>query len=282
MEETSMATSHWLRAAGTTCGLILLTTLTGSRLQGADTHLSELQRRTGEYVLGFVRAIANVVAQEEFQGRDDKHHDRNVTSDVLLVHYPGSTVDLIVFRDAVRVNGAAIPNRPQHLLDMFQADFVSAVGRANQIASDSDQYVPSLLNPLYALAFLQPNYQARFKMDERDADQQWPRHTKLLTFTETQKPTLLRSGVMRENDVPTRGTAWIEEATGRVLQTELQIRHPDGITTVKTTFAMDAHLQIMAPATMQTTRPEGRATYSNFRRFIIQVDEAVKAGLGLQ
>jgi hypothetical protein len=110
-------------------------------------------------------------------------------------------------------------------------------------------------------------------------DSTWPRHTKTLTFTETGKPTLMRAGIMRELDVPTRGTAWVDEDTGRILQTELQIRHPDGVTSIKTTFASDPRLNVMVPATMQTQRPEGRATYGNFRRFIVQIDEAVKAGL---
>jgi len=265
-----------LRAVRMAGSLLMMATMLAGHVQGADSHLVELQQRTGNYVAGFFSAIANIVAQEDYQSRDNK----KVTSDILLVRYPGSVTDLLLFRDVVGVNGAAIPNRQQHLLEMFQQDFVSAVGRANQIVSDSSEYVPPVLNPLYAIAFLQPFYQARFKMDERDADasQQWPKHTKILTFTETQKPTILRSGMMRENDVPTRGNAWIEESTGRILQTELQIRHPDGVTTIKTIFTMDPRLQIMVPSTMQTTKPEARATYTNFRRFMIQVDEAVHAG----
>jgi len=90
--------------------------------------------------------------------------------------------------------------------------------------------------------------------------------------------TILRAGMMREFDVLTRGSAWVEESTGRVLQTELQIRHADGVTTIKTTFKMDDRLQVMVPASMQTTKPEGRATYSNFRRFIVEIDEAIESG----
>jgi hypothetical protein len=256
-------------------GLVLMSTMVRvPGLRGADAQLLELQNRTGAYVSKFVIDLANIVGQEDFTLRDGK----KVTSDVLLVRYPGSDVDLMVFRDVVRVNGAPLPNHPEHLLDLFQADFVSAVGRANQIASEGSQHVPPICNPLFAVAFLQPRYQSHFKIDERSADPQWPRHTRVLTFTETAKPTLLRAGLNRELDVPTRGSAWVEEATGRVLQTELQIRHPDGVTTLKTTFTMDPRLQLMVPATLQAQKPEGRATYSNFRRFLIQVNEAIEAG----
>lgn len=258
----------------TASGLALaVAVLLVAEVRGADTKLSELQQRTAEYVTTFVAALANIVGQEDFQARDKK-----ITSDMLLVSYPGSNIDLLIFRDVISVNGAALPNRQEHLLELFQAHFDNAVGRANQISSDSTQYVPAVLNPLFAIAFLQPRYQSRFKMEERNADTQWPRHTKLLTFTETTKPTLLRTGMAGSLDVYTRGNAWIEEATGRVLQTELSIRFPDGVTTIKTTFTMDPRLQIMVPMTMQTSKPEGKASYSNFRRFLVQVNEAIEAG----
>jgi len=234
---------------------------------------SELQRRTGEYVRQFNLSLANLVGQEDMQVRD-----RKVTSDILLVRYPGSLTDLLFYRDVRSVNGTDRPDHPEHLLDMFQKNFDSAIGRANQISTDGAEYVPPILNPLFAIAFLQPHYQARFKIDERGADLQWPRRTKVLAFQETTKPTILRAGMMREFDVLTRGSAWVEESTGRVLQTELQIRHADGVTTIKTTFKMDDRLQVMVPASMQTTKPEGRATYSNFRRFIVEIDEAIESG----
>jgi hypothetical protein len=270
-----MANGRLGHPARVVCGLAAVVAIgVAPRARAADDQSPTLQQRTGMYVAGFVQALANIVGEETMTFSDG----RKATSDLLLVRYPGSILDLIVFRDVVTVNGTPRPNRTEHLLDLFQKDFASAVGRANQIATDSQEHVPPVLNPLYALAYLQPQYQARFKVIERATDATWPRHTSTLTFTETTKPTLLRAGIMRELDVPTRGTAWVEDQTGKILQTELQIRHPDGVTTIKTTFASDARLGVMVPVTMQTQRPDARATYGNFRRFIVQVDEAVKAG----
>jgi len=264
-----------LARASRTVGAVaaVATVLFVAGVRSDDKEPSELQRRTGEYVKQFTASLANLVGQEDMQIRD-----RKVNSDILLVRYPGSLTDLLFYRDVRSVNGAERANHAEHLLDMFQKNFDSAVGRANQISSDGAEFVPTVLNPLYAIAFLQPHYQAHFKIDERGADSQWPRHTKVLAFQETTKPTILRAGMMRELDVPTRGTAWVEESTGRVLQTELQIRHQDGVTTIKTTFKMDDRLQVMVPTSMQATKPEGRATYSNFRRFIVQIDEAIESG----
>jgi hypothetical protein len=78
---------------------------------------------------------------------------------------------------------------------------------------------------------------------------------------------------MRELDVPTRGTAWVEDQTGKILQTELQIRRPDGQDDVRQRCAAGCD-----GAGHDADTATGHATYGNFRPFIVQVDEAVKAG----
>jgi hypothetical protein len=79
---------------------------------------------------------------------------------------------------------------------------------------------------------------------------------------------------MRELDLPTRDAAWAEDQTEKILQTELQMRRPDGQDDVRERRAAGCD----GPVTMRTQRPDARATYGNFRRFIVQLDEAVKAG----
>src|SRR4029079_1451502 len=73
-------------------------------------------RRTGSYIAGVVNGLANAVAQEEFELSKPK---RRVTSDLLLVRYPGSQRDLISYRDAVQLNGAPIAGREDRLLALF-------------------------------------------------------------------------------------------------------------------------------------------------------------------
>jgi hypothetical protein len=96
-----------------------------------------------------------------------------------------------------------------------------------------------------------------------------------VTFVETARPTLLRTGQFGDIDVPTRGTAWIEEATGRISQSELEIGSGRSATRLTTRFALDDRLQIMVPSQMRTENPSGVATYRNFRRFRVQTDTAV-------
>jgi hypothetical protein len=180
----------------------------------------ELRYRTGSYVAGVVNGLANVVALEEFELSKP---NRRVTSDLLLVRYPGSQRDLISYRDALKVNGAPIAGREERLLDLFVKPTDRLREQARRIMLGSEAYVPSMFNPIFVLGFLQTDFQSRFDLTVNDAGPEWRREVKAVTFVEVGRPTLLRTGAFGDIDAPTRGTAWIEEGTGRVLQTELQI-----------------------------------------------------------
>jgi hypothetical protein len=132
--------------------------------------------------------------------------------------------------------------------------------------------VPPLLNPIFGLAFLQADFQPRFELTVNDAGGDWPPQVKAIEFVEIARPTLLRAGPVGDIDVPTRGTAWIEETTGRILQTEVEAGSGRNATTVTTRFRLDDRLQIMIPEVMRTRNPAGVATYSDFRRFNVQTD----------
>jgi hypothetical protein len=239
----------------------------------ATTPMSpELQRRTAAYVTTLVNGLANIVAQEEFTL---SNQDRRITSDFLLVKYPGSDRDLLTFRDVTHVNGKAVASREQQLVDLFIKPFDVIRDRVRQITSAAEEHVPSQLNPLFVLAFLQGDFQSRFELTVRDAGREWPPQVRAVTFVETARPTLLRTGQFGDIDVPTRGTAWIEEATGRISQSELEIGSGRSATRLTTRFALDDRLQIMVPSQMRTENPSGVATYRNFRRFRVQTDTAV-------
>ena len=232
----------------------------------------ELQRRTAAYVTTLVNGLANIVAQEEFTLSNP---ERRVTSDFLLVRYPGSNRDLLTFRDVTHVNGQAVPDHEQQLVDLFIKPFDVIRGRVRQITSAADAHVPSQLNPLFVLAFLQGDFQSRFELTVRDAGREWPPQVRAVTFVETSRPTLLRTGQFGDIDVPTRGTAWIEEATGRIVQSELEIGTGKSPPRLTTRFTLDDRLQIMVPSQMRTENPSGVATYRNFRRFRVQTDTVV-------
>jgi VWFA-related protein len=231
-----------------------------------------LKSLTASYVAGVVNGLANVVAQEDF---DLSKPDRKVTSDLLLVQYPGSRRDLIPYRDVSHVNSKPLPGREQRLLDLFVGQTDRLRERARRIMNDGEAHVPSVFNPMFVLGFLQSDFQSRFELTVSEAGSDWPREVKLVTFVETGRPTLLRTGAFGDVDVPTRGRAWIEDGTGRVLQTELEVGRGRGIPVMVTKFRVDDKLQVTVPVEMRTQNPDGVAFYTNFRRFEVATDTAI-------
>jgi hypothetical protein len=231
----------------------------------------EVKVRTAVYVTGFVHGLSNVVGEEDFQLSGP---NRRVLSDFLLVQHPASPGDFLTYRDVTHVNGVPVPNQQERLADLFLKPTGLVSERVRQITLAAEQHVPSILNPIFVLAFLQADLQPRFELTESEAGGEWPPAVKAVTFVEVARPTMLRGGPLGNQDVPVRGTAWIEPETGRVLQTELVV-NTGRVTKMVTRFTLDRRLQIMVPEQMRTENPDGVATYSNFRRFTVQTDTAV-------
>ena len=258
-----------VRATAVLVAAVLTTAGTGTF--AADKGPTELQLRTAAYVSQFVNQLSYLVADEQLQFREDS---KKVTSDFLLVRDPATPKELLTFRDIRTVNGTPVESKQDRLLEILQSPVDNAIDRAKRLSATSRDTVPSMFNPLFAIAFLQTDYLSRFKVDERDAPvREWPRNTKMLEFAETAKPTLFRTGEFNDIDVPTKGTAWVERDTGRVLQTRLLIRAGSRVTTLTTTFAFDETQQMFVPTRMTTEKPDAWATYTNYRRFRVSVQE---------
>jgi hypothetical protein len=248
-------------------------TATTAPVRASSAPLSpEVKARTAGYVSAFVHSLSNVAGQEDFVLTGP---DRRVTSDFLLVRHPASPADLLTYRDVTQVNGVAIPDRQERLADLFLKPTGSLRDRVRQITLAAEQQVPSILNPIFVLAFLQADFQSRFELTVNDAGREWPPGVSAVSFVETTRPTILRGGLLGDLDVPVRGTAWIESGTGRVLQTELLVPTGKSTTAMVTRFALDRRLQIMVPEQMRTRNPNGVATYGNFRRFTVQTDTTI-------
>lgn len=232
--------------------------------------------RVAAYIVPWVTSLANVVAQEEFELVTSRRTTARVRSEFLFVQDPVTSRDWLMFRDVVAVNDVTRGDREERLRKLFLEPPQDFVRRAREITLDSSAHVPVVLNPYFAVSFLQRNYQPRFRLGTKPAGGDWQPGVVALTFVETARPTLLRIGASGEQDAPARGTAWIELATGRVLATEMEVRTGRVTTTLRTTFAPDERLGIMVPRRMRTTEPDGEATYTNFRRFNVRTEAEVK------
>ena len=69
-------------------------------------------------------------------------------------------------------------------------------------------------------------------------------------------------------DLPSRGSVWLNEATGAVYETVVADRD-GGAARLRVMFGEDKGLGILVPQRMQEVFPagEGDARYSNFRKF---------------
>lgn len=246
--------------------------------------VDEVMRRVGEWVHEFVDQFANVVAEEEYVPRTRGFGSR-LRSEYLLVRYPGSAGNWQTFRDVVAVNGNVLKNQPDRLTSLFLQPFEDVAEQANAISRHSARYLSPLSDPLLAIAVLQRQYQPRFRYTLGGMDRGVGVGVRRIRFEETIRPTILRGNDNR--DLPTRGTAWVVEASGRVVRTELQIGdvgERQRAVTVSTAFKQDEELRIYVPSIMQaglmlrdSNSVSGAAYYSRFRRFSVSTIETLAA-----
>ena len=267
---------------------------------GAEVGRVALLDRATAYVERFFETFANVVADEVYvqeQNRPRMH--RRLRSELLLVRYPGMG-EWHVFRDVYEVDGNPVRQDRDRLVDLLNRPGSDLMQRAQQLASESARYhlvdVGTVNHPLLAVAILQRSYRDRFSFRPRSIRRILGTPVRVVDFEEVQTPTILRQKATQ--DLPMRGSLWIDESTGRIAKSELRLgRHSPA--TIAVVFGVDAELGIDVPVEMRTSYPvpghsspsftggfggapsgelgttrgrvdgevRGIATYSRFRRF---------------
>ncbi len=236
----------------------------------------EIVQRATRYIDSFIQTFANVVAEERYvQECAYPHKRRELVSDFLLVAVPG-TPGRYQFRDVIEVDGTAVRNRRERLTSLFVASPSDALQRAREVARESERYnvqdIGTLDQPLLAVGFLQSRYVDRFRYVVGGAEEYRGVRVRYVGFQETARPTIIhRAGDHR--DFASRGYFLIDEATGRVLRSEVDLG--DGVPppSIVTSFRFDDDLQMMVPVEMHD--PLGTATYGKFRRFTVTTSEKV-------
>lgn len=252
----------------------------------------DLLERVASYIAEYVPRLINIVAAETFeqQRQGNPVVTRRLLSDILLVNKPGATHEWMVFRDVTEVDGAPVPDKEARLVDLFVAPTGGLAEQANRIARDGERFhLPAIIgtaNPLFMIVILQERYQNRLSFDVGDEAPEFGKGVRILRVDEI-------GYVYRwSRDAPLfglyggRGRAWVDVATGRILQTEARLlsARPNitGVTT--TTFEPNARLGLLLPGTMQTTwhdpltrrTVKGIARYSNYRRFNVDTDTTLQ------
>jgi hypothetical protein len=250
--------------------IVLACELSSSAAPAQSPGIDELMRRVGTYVQRFVETFRNVVAEEQYEQRL-AGRQRRLTSDFLLVEYPGRTERVLAFRDVLEVDGEPVTDQPERIMQLFLTPFANALARAMEIQQDGLRHGLSggrLANPLGILAMLQREYQNDFRFTRQGLDRTPGSDIRRIDLIRLRPPQANQPG----------GSVWVSEITGEVVRTQLRIGGARSERTT-TTFEVDRALGMRVPVEMEDEIGgfRGRATYSNFRRFNVRTESTLDA-----
>jgi len=255
--------------------------LCGAALEAQSPSIKELIPRATAYAHQFVDRFTNVVAEERYEQQiTSPKRKRVLVSDFLLVKPPGDEL-WSAFRDVAEVDGKPVRGREDRLMKLFLEPSANTLRRADEIREAGARYnladIGTLNNPLLVIAFLQGQYVDRFRFNTAGLDTKLGPDVRTVRFVEFRRPTVLRLNA--NGDLFSSGLIWIEEGTGRVVKTELQLGRSLRITTL---FTFDEALGINVPVVMEDRYPDrtgefiGKATYGKFRRFEVKTEETIE------
>ena len=236
---------------------------------------------------------------DETRGRSSRRRvlaRRQLKSEVLLVRIAGGM--RVGYRDVYEVDGRTIQDRNERVRRLFLSGTEESALALGGIAAESARFNLGQMQrttnlPTMPLLYLAASMHSRLYFSrggEGDVD---GTKTTILEFREDASPTLAAdaNGI----DMPARGRAWVEPATGRIRRIEL--RYAAGARRVMVVwFREDARIGVLAPQRMwewyemipigadllasatQRARQadlEALATYSNLRLFSVETSEEI-------
>jgi hypothetical protein len=198
------------------------------------------------------------------------------------------------------VDRQPVRDRSDRLADLFLNPTSGTRDQARRIAFESARYnignIERTINvPLLPLLFLAPEHRHAMKFKHLDpADRAHagasvpeglpssPHFTAraemwTIEFRERNDDTIIRT--TRHRDLPASGRFWIDPDTGRVLMAELIANTRDVEARMAVSFQSEPFLGMLVPIEMSErysargTLIEGVASYGNFRRFRVDVDD---------
>jgi hypothetical protein len=252
-----------------------------------DVPIEELLVRLGGYVETFERELATVVSEEIYEQTVAPQHpfppeQRRLKSEVLLTRT--GELGWVVFRDVIEVDGTPLTGRADRLLQLFLKPSGDVAAQVLRIVEESAKYnlgwIRRTVNvPTMVLQFAKRNEQARSQFRRGATAQVGGTAAREIRFSERSMPRMIRT----PDAAAASGSFWVEEATGRVLKTELKVNTGSTTTVIGVSYGYQPKLDLWLPVLMSEryTTPRqpvisGRAIYSNFRRFDVQVATIIK------
>jgi VWFA-related protein len=258
-----------------------------------EAELQLAMARLVEYVEAYERQYSGLVAEEEFR-QSSRGSNVRLRSDYLLVK-PDKSTEWISFRDVYEVDGVAVRDRDDRLRRLFLEPGVHVGTQLQAIRDESARYnlgaVERNINvPLFLLRFLQAENRPRFRFRLGGKRRVEGVDAWRIEFEERVFPTIITN--ITGGDVAAKGWFMVDEITGAIVETGLKIEENGSTGDIIVSFRHDAALGMWVPSEMHETyrvmmqrsmsglprlEPlvEGTATYSNYRRFQVKVDEKI-------
>jgi hypothetical protein len=274
---------------------VLIAAAIGASARAEPPDVEALLDKAGDYVADYERTFVGVVAEETYRqevratGRFDPRgfaanvlvQRRDLKSDVLLVRPPAAN-RWIQFRDVFDVDGKPVRDREERLAKLFLQPSADARRQEEDIAAASARYNIGDVNrtvnmPMLALTILEPENRPwfSFRVGKRSNT------TAELEYQEEERGRTM----IHTNDnqpLPARGRFTVETATGRVLASVLSTETKTLRAQIDVTYGAEPAAGMFVPREMHEkytlkdgSITEGRATYANFRRYQVKVDEKI-------
>jgi hypothetical protein len=247
-------------------------------------------RLAAAYVGRFERTFAAVIWRERYLQEDHAQRRfpasgtrfseltgrRNLDSELVLLWLPREA-SWIAVRDVIAVDG--VPRSPQERRVRVALDSTDlSVDKLKALATENGRFnigqiVRTFNEPTLALLFLDDHYRHRFSFTRVSQQTDGTRRTATYEFVERARPTVIQD---RQKDVPSRGSVTIDEGSGEVLRTSLELTAVSGSLrgTMKVRYEPHDKFDVLVPIEMREEYAAGTgehvngvATYSEFRRF---------------
>jgi hypothetical protein len=264
-----------------------------------EPSLDDVVTRAGQYAVDYGRALASVLAEEDYTQRlvwrrgHAPLQERRLRSEIAFVRLADST-EWLALRNVLTVDDVPVRYAEGRLERLLRDSDRSLLSQARSIAGESARHnlgpITREVNvPTMALHFVHPSHQSNCRFQKAgeeavDGERAW-----IVRFKERDRGGLI--GGADGRNLPAEGRLWIVPSDGRVVRSELVVkdfvRDSGGAkAAINVTWRRDVPLDLWVPSEMREhyegpwsamSAPgrqerydiEGVATYSNYRRFSV-------------
>lgn len=262
---------------------------TGQPLSGETALADPVLRRATAYVDRFERTFTSVTWHERYEqelrlprrfgssgaSTTAVSARRLLESELFFAWLPADATWISV-RDVVVVDGRPRPDSERRLPSLATRPSVP-LPELRDLARQNGRFnlgpiLRTFNEPTLALLFLDARHVGGVRFTRAGRQSGAGRTVITYRFEERGRPTLIRTG---ERDLPARGTLAIDEATGAVWSSRIELSDPAGDLNGSMAVEYQAHVvfEVLVPREMRESyassseRVDASAVYSDFRRF---------------